>query len=59
MDVLDYNGEIIFDTSKPDGMPQKLMCVEKLKSAGWVYKTDLRVGIRKTYEWFLHSQWNR
>lgn len=52
-DIVDYGGDIIFDTSKPDGMPQKLLDVTKLKDAGWVYKTDLQEGIKTTYEWYL------
>jgi GDP-L-fucose synthase len=52
-DIVDYRGDIIFDTSKPDGMPQKLLDVTKLKDAGWVYKTDLQEGIKITYEWYL------
>ncbi|MDN3017799.1 GDP-L-fucose synthase [Paenibacillus sp. BSR1-1] len=51
--VVGFDGNIKFDTTKPDGMPQKLLDVSALKKAGWVYKTDLEEGIRKTYEWFL------
>ncbi len=41
MDVMDYHPEIIFDTSKPDGMPRKLLDVTKLTETGWKYRTDL------------------
>ena len=41
MDIMDYHPEIIFDTSKPDGMPRKLLDVTKLTETGWKYKTDL------------------
>ncbi|WP_276353703.1 GDP-L-fucose synthase family protein [Cohnella caldifontis] len=51
--VVGYEGEIRFDITKPDGMPQKLMDVTRLKEAGWEYKTELEDGIKKTYEWFL------
>jgi len=59
MDVLDYHAELVFDTTKPDGMPQKLMDVSKLSEAGWTYKTSLAEGIEKTYRWFLESEWNK
>lgn len=52
-DVIGYTGEIVFDTSKPDGMPQKLMDVTKLKKAGWTYHTELKDGLAQTYEWYL------
>lgn len=55
MNVVGYKGKIKFDTSKPDGMPQKLMNVSRLKEAGWVYKEKLEDGMRKTYEWFLEQ----
>lgn len=53
MDVEDYHAELIFDTSKPDGMPQKLMDVSKLSDAGWTAKVSLREGLEKTYRYFL------
>lgn len=48
-----YTGEIRFDRTKPDGMPQKLLDVSKLKAYGWKYKTPLKDGLQKTYRWFL------
>lgn len=51
-----HNGEIIWDSSKPDGTPRKLMNVEKLKHAGWEYTTELEQGIKKTYEWFKNNK---
>ena len=53
MDVVDYHAELEFDTSKPDGMPQKLMDVSKLAKAGWTAKTGLKEGLAKTYRYFL------
>jgi len=50
--VVGYNGEIVFDSSKPDGMPRKQLDVSKLNSLGWKAKTGLKEGIEKTYEWF-------
>lgn len=54
-EVVGYEGEIVYDTSKPDGMPQKLMDCSKLKKAGWVYQTKLKAGIEKTYQWYLDN----
>ena len=51
--VVDYKGNIEFDTSKPDGMPRKLLDTSKADALGWKYKTKLEDGIRKTYEDFL------
>jgi GDP-L-fucose synthase len=51
-----YTGEIVFDASKPDGTPRKLLDVSKLASLGWTYKTPLRNGIRKTIEWYKSAR---
>jgi len=53
--VVNYNGKITFDASKPDGTPKKLMNVLKLKSLGWQYKVSLEDGLTRTYEWFLSN----
>jgi len=49
-DIVGFEGELAFDTSKPDGTPRKLMDVNTLKSAGWEYKIKLEDGIRLAYE---------
>jgi GDP-L-fucose synthase len=49
-DIVGFNGELIFDTTKPDGTPRKLMDVNKLKQLGWSYKIQLKDGIQKVYE---------
>jgi len=54
--VVGYEGDLVFDTSKPDGTPRKLMDVSRLKAAGWTAKTDLKTGIEKTYAWYLEHQ---
>lgn len=54
-DIVGYQGEIRFDSAKPDGMPQKLMDVSKLKNNGWTYHTELKDGIKKTYEWYISN----
>ncbi|MBV8389718.1 MAG: GDP-L-fucose synthase [Mucilaginibacter sp.] len=57
-DIIGYEGEIKFDTSKPDGTPRKLMDVSKLHSKGWHHKIELRDGIKLAYEDFLAHQAN-
>ena len=52
-EVVDYGGEIIYDPSKPDGTPRKLLDVSKLHDLGWQAHTSLREGIARTYAWFL------
>jgi len=51
-----HKGEILWDSSKPDGTPRKLMNVDKMKNAGWKASTNLEEGIQKTYQWFLNNQ---
>jgi GDP-L-fucose synthase len=51
-DVIGYEGETLWDVSKPDGTPQKLLDVTKLTESGWTSKIDLRDGITSTVKWF-------
>ncbi len=53
--ITGHHGNIIWDSSKPDGTPRKLMDVSKMASIGWKYKTELEDGIKKTYQWFLEN----
>jgi len=53
--IVGHKGKIIWDNSKPDGTPRKLMDVSKMKAMGWTYKTELAKGIQKTYKWFLEN----
>jgi len=53
--VTGHQGEIIWDSTKPDGTPRKLMDVSKMKAMGWTYSTELDKGIEKTYKWFLDN----
>ena len=53
--VTGHQGEIIWDSEKPDGTPRKLMDVSKMKKVGWEYTTELEKGIEKTYAWFLEN----
>ena len=48
--VVGYDGELKFDSSKPDGTPRKLMNVDKIHALGWKHKIDLEDGIKKVYE---------
>ncbi len=51
-DVTEFDGELIFDDTKPDGMPHKLLDTNKMNKLGWYAKTDLKKGLIKTYAWF-------
>lgn len=53
--VVDYRGEILWDTTKPNGTPRKLLDVSKAAALGWRYKTELEDGIRLAYEDFLNN----
>lgn len=53
--IVGFEGVIMYDSSKPDGTPRKLMDVSRLTELGWKYKTELRDGITTTYEWFLEN----
>jgi GDP-L-fucose synthase len=53
--VIGHQGNILWDDSKPDGTPRKLMDVSKMKDVGWGYSTELEEGIEKTYSWFLNN----
>jgi len=53
--VIGHQGNILWDTNKPDGTPRKLMDVSKMKEIGWEYSTELKDGIKKTYHWFLDN----
>jgi len=51
-DIVWYEGELVFDTSKPDGMPKKLLDVSKMSELWWKYKTDFIEWLKNTYEYF-------
>ena len=53
--IVGHNGNIIWDQTKPDGTPKKLLDVTKIKKLGWEYSTELNEGIKKTYQWFQEN----
>lgn len=50
-----FSGEIVFDTSKPDGTPRKLISVEKLHSLGWQHKVEIEEGVARLFEWYKET----
>jgi GDP-L-fucose synthase len=52
-EIIGFNGKIVNDETKPDGTPRKLLDVSRINSLGWKYKTELRLGIERTYRWYL------
>jgi GDP-L-fucose synthase len=57
--ALDYDGEIVYDISKPNGTMNKLTDNSKITKLGWIPKTDLSVGLKKAYEWYLENVVNK
>jgi GDP-L-fucose synthase len=51
-EVVGFKGRILYDRTKPDGMPQRLLDIRKIKSLGWHAETKLKDGIARTYNWF-------
>ncbi len=51
-----FTGEIEWDSTKPDGTPRKLLNVDKIHTLGWRHKTNLKTGIKNTYEWYKNNQ---
>ena len=54
--VVGYEGELFFDTSKPDGMFRKVLDVSNFNNLGWKSKISLEEGLTLTYEWFLNNE---
>ncbi len=55
-EVVGYEGKVVFDTSKPDGTPRKLLDVGKLSGMGWSAAIPLKAGMASTYKWFLANR---
>jgi GDP-L-fucose synthase len=56
--VAEFEGDMRFDTSKPDGTPLKRLDVSRLNKLGWQPRIEIEKGIRETYEWYLQSEQN-
>jgi GDP-L-fucose synthase len=54
-DVVGFSGELVFDVTKPDGTPRKLLDTTKINALGWKPRIGLREGIQSTYKWFLEN----
>ncbi len=54
-EIVGFNGELVFDTSKPDGTPRKVLDVTKINEFGWQSKTNLENGLKISFEWFLNN----
>lgn len=54
-EIVGFKGRIVNDLTKPDGTPRKLLDVSLLESTGWKYKTSLKDGIKKVYDWYLNN----
>ena len=54
-EITGYEGQITYDSTKPDGTPRKLLDVSKLSSLGWEPKIDFRSGLEKTYQWYKNT----
>ncbi len=55
-DVIGFTGEILWDDTKPNGTPRKLLDVSKIKALGWEPKIGLRQGVQSTYDWYLANR---
>jgi len=54
--IVDWQGTFTFDTSKPDGMPRKVLDVGRLRALGWSASTDLETGMKYAYEWYVANR---
>jgi len=54
--IVGYKGRLVFDASKPDGTPRKLLDVSRLRSLGWRPRINLEEGIAQAYQWFLKQE---
>jgi GDP-L-fucose synthase len=55
-DIVGFQGELVFDTTKPDGTPRKLMDVSKLHKLGWTHKIGLKDGLKMAYDDFVNNR---
>ena len=57
--IVGFTGDIIFDPSKPDGPPRKLLDISLIKAMGWSPRVDLHEGLKSTYAWFVENSAKR
>jgi GDP-L-fucose synthase len=55
-DIVGFDGELVWDRTKPDGTPRKLLDVTRIRALDWQPMVPLRKGIAQTYEWFLANR---
>ncbi len=55
-EVVGFEGELTFNSNKPDGSPRKLIDVTRLSKIGWTYRVNLKEGLKKTYKWYLREK---
>ena len=58
-DVVGFQGEIVYDTSRPDGTPRKLLDTSRINGLGWEADVELREGIEATYRWWIVNRDHR
>ena len=58
VDITSFEGEVLFDSSMPDGNPRKLLDSSKLNQMGWNNSIDLNSGLESTYKWFMKNEFN-
>lgn len=56
VEIVAFDGEVVFDENMPDGNPRKLLDSTLINSLGWNHSVDLKTGLRKTYSWFLDNE---
>jgi len=54
-EIVDFEGEIVWDSSKPDGTPRKLLDMTKMHDLGWKHEVDLKEGVGLSYSWFKEN----
>jgi GDP-L-fucose synthase len=55
VETVGFEGEVLWDTTKPNGTPRKLIDVSKLHSLGWTHKVEIEDGVAKLYQWYCDS----
>ena len=56
--VIGYEGSLVFDTSRPDGMPRKILDTSQMQASGWQSRTTLQAGLKATYDWYQKHETN-